>query len=147
MILHHSKHAATELFWIQYVQQVRSERPGCEWIACLSMLIPALYTVYSIHRNSKNAATGIKIQSFNCGIFENCMTVAIRASQIYPSACIYMSSHRSHCRNRSNRTFAPIAPIAQIELSNDTLSFERCRYCAIFKIEPLLKPLEQVPAT
>ena len=145
MILHHSKHAATELFWIQNVQQVRSERPRCEWIACLSMLKLAFYTFYSIHRNSKDAATGIQIQSLTMhGVFENCMTVAIRASEMYPSACIYMIALS---QSQQSRVCPDRPAIAQIELSNDTLSFERCRYCAIFKIKPLLKPLEQVPAT
>ena len=88
MILHHSKDAATELFYIQYVQQVTCERSGCERIAYLSMFIFSPYTLYSILRHLKDAATGIQIQSFDHGIFENCMTVAIssRASEIYPSA-------------------------------------------------------------
>ena len=71
MILHHSKDAATELFWIRYVQQVTCEWSGCERIAYLSMFILSPYTLYSILRHLKDAATGIQIPSSNelSGIF------------------------------------------------------------------------------
>ena len=65
------RYAATELFWIQYVQQVTCERSGCERIAYLSMFILSPYTLYSILRHLKDAATGIQIPSSNelSGIF------------------------------------------------------------------------------